>query len=58
MNSKEFIMVTLTMLSKEDGGRNQQLSSGAFGGIYRPHIVIGDPLQRKAIVIEKNGHPK
>lgn len=54
---KQFISVELTMTSEQDGGRINPLSSGAFGGTYRPHIVIGDPNQRKAILIEKDGHP-
>lgn len=53
MKEIELIQVIITMLSYENGGRVQQLGKAAFGGFYRPHLVIGDPNQRKAIIIEK-----
>lgn len=55
MDNNEFISVIVTMLSQADSGRIQPLSKDAFNGNYRPHIVIGDPNQRKAVIIEKDG---
>ena len=40
----------VTFLSAEEGGRQTPLRQGALSGdSYRPHLVIGDPNQRKAI---------
>lgn len=54
----EKIEAEIVMLSTEDGGRISPLSGAAFGGIYRPHIVIGDRNQRKAIVEVTPEHPR
>ncbi|MBI5529483.1 MAG: hypothetical protein HY897_24420 [Deltaproteobacteria bacterium] len=50
---KQMIEATVTFLPKSEGGRNW------YDGMLRtgqswPHIVIGDPGQRKAIVTETN----
>jgi hypothetical protein len=55
---KQFIDVELIMLSDKKGGRIQPIDADAFGGNYRPHIVIGDPNQRNAVLIEKDGHKR
>lgn len=52
---KEFIRVELTILSNEKGGRKYPLSEWANEGRYMPHIVIGNPNQRKVILTERNG---
>ena len=38
---------TLTVLSESEGGRSSPIFDQS---LYRPHIVIGDPHQRAAIV--------
>ncbi len=52
---KEFINTQLTLLSPNEGGRSTPLFACAYGESYRPHIVLGDPNQRKAIVVERDG---
>lgn len=47
----EIIECSVTFLSSDDGGRKWPFKKGALSGdSYRPHIVIGDPSQRKAIL--------
>ena len=49
------IEATLTFLPPFEGGRGQPvLVPDGYRGHYRPHIVIGDPTQRKAIVEQGN----
>jgi hypothetical protein len=44
------IKCSVTFLSASEGGRSVLLPPGALSGDgYRPHVVIGDPLQRHAI---------
>ncbi|MDP6046440.1 MAG: hypothetical protein QGG25_12585 [Phycisphaerae bacterium] len=52
---REFILTRLTLLSAEEGGRQTPIFVCAYQARYSPHIVIGDPGQRKAIVVEKDG---
>lgn len=41
----------VTFLSSDEGGRSTPLRNGALSGdSYRPHMVIGDPSQRKAVL--------
>jgi hypothetical protein len=51
----EYIKTNLTLLPPEAGGRQTPLMSIGYGGKYRPHIVLGSPDQREAIIIEKDG---
>ena len=44
-----FIEAALTFLRPSEGGR-PQLNMSLSGLVYRPHIVIGNPAQRKAVV--------
>lgn len=44
-----FIDARLTFLPPSEGGRSQ-LNMKLSGFVYRPHIVIGNPAQREAIV--------
>lgn len=49
MLAKPRIMAKITFLSPEEGGRSQP----AFNfPNYRPHVVVGDPAQRKAVFAE------
>jgi len=43
----------LTFLSQAEGGRSH-LNIQLRGLKYRPHIVVGDPSQRHAIIVEGN----
>lgn len=49
MDKFPYIEAKVTFIPKEEGGREMipQLS----GYVYRPHIVVGDLNQRKAIVV-------
>lgn len=45
------IIASITFLTKDEGGRSQPVYANQD---YRPHIVIGDPNQREALVDENN----
>lgn len=46
------LQLEITFLSTSEGGRDTAPPQvGLAPGKYRPHIVIGDPTQRKAIVV-------
>ena len=45
----EKIEAEIIMFSSKDGGRKSLLPGSAFKSQYRPHIVIGDRNQRKAV---------
>jgi len=49
MANRAVIEANLTFLSPHEGGRTH-LNMKLKGLSYRPHIVIGDPNQREAIV--------
>jgi hypothetical protein len=50
------IECAVTFLTPEEGGRSKPLPSGGLSGDrYRPHVVIGDPTQRHAIIVEGKG---
>src|SRR2546425_10377698 len=44
----------LTLLSAEEGGRRWPLDLSHRDAFYRPHLVVGDPGQRHALV-DANG---
>lgn len=49
------ILCEMTFLTSEENGRQNSFSPGALNGCkYRPHIVMGDPNQRIAIVEDGN----
>ncbi len=55
MTALSRIECDVTFLSASEGGRSSPLPPGALlGDTYRPHLVIGDLNQRKAIV--ENGN--
>ncbi len=52
MNKWPHLQLEVTFLSTSEGGRDTPPPQiGRAPGKYRPHIVIGDPNQRKAIVV-------
>ncbi len=49
------IECSVTFLPECEGGRRYAFPNGSLSGCgYRPHLVVGDPQQRKAIVDENN----
>jgi hypothetical protein len=49
------IECSVVFLPESEGGRSSPLPPGALSGdTYRPHLVIGDPAQRQAIVTDHN----
>jgi len=46
------IEAEVTFLTPEEGGRRKPLDLSA--GLYRPHVVIGDPNQRRAVIRDGN----
>ena len=53
MAEQAIIETEITFISKSEGGRD--IPDGIFQGLrYRPHIVIGDPMQRQAIIEDGN----
>ena len=52
MNKWPHVQLEITFLSTAEGGRDTAPPQvGRAPGKYRPHIVIGDPNQRKAIIV-------
>jgi hypothetical protein len=52
MNNWPRLQLEITFLSTSEGGRDTPPPQiGRAPGMYRPHIVIGDPNQRKAVVL-------
>src|ERR687893_445634 len=49
MNKLPFIEAEVTFIPKAEGGR--ETIPTLSGCVYRPHIVVGDPNQRQAIVV-------
>lgn len=47
---KPRITAQITFLSASEGGR-ETLPNDFLGGDYRPHVVVGDPNQRKGIFV-------
>jgi hypothetical protein len=53
MAERTLIEAEITFLPKSEGGRD--IPDGIFQGLrYRPHIVIGDPLQRQPVIANGN----
>ena len=52
MPTREFVQAEVTFLTTSEGGRQQAPSLST--NQYRPHIVVGDPSQRRAIVDATN----
>lgn len=53
MSDREMIEVELTFRSEAEGGR--RIPEGILSGCtYRPHIVVGSPEQRHAVVADGN----
>ena len=44
------IEAEITLLATADGGRTSELHLDHPTARYRPHVVVGDPHQRKAII--------
>jgi hypothetical protein len=56
MNNWPRLQLELTFLSPSEGGRDTPPPQiGRAPGRYRPHIVIGDPNQRRAIGVGNEG---
>jgi len=55
MKTTETIQANVTFLGDREGGRNTPLSLSSPES-YRPHLVVGDPNQRMAIVREDNAN--
>jgi len=51
MNQLARIEAEVTFLPVSEGGRANPLLLVSSGGSYRPHIVVGDPRQRRAITV-------
>ena len=49
MNELFSIEAEVTFIPKAEGGR--ETIPTLSGGVYRPHLVVGDPNQRQAIVV-------
>jgi translation elongation factor EF-Tu-like GTPase len=45
------IEAEVTFIPASEGGRANPPLLFSSGGSYRPHIVVGDPKQRKAIIV-------
>ena len=53
MTKRAMIEAEITFLPKSEGGRS--FPDGIFQNLqYRPHVVIGDPMQRKPIIADGN----
>ena len=51
MAERAMIETEITFIPKSEGGRD--IPDGIFQSLrYRPHIVIGDPTQRQAIIAD------
>jgi hypothetical protein len=50
MNQLARIEAEITFLPESEGGRKEPPAT-LSGGTYRPHLVVGDPNQRQAIII-------
>ncbi len=50
MNELARIEADITFLPESEGGR-KELPANLSGGGYRPHLVVGDPSQRRAITV-------
>lgn len=55
MSLRDFISIELVLLTPEEGGRMQPLTAEAYGGHYRPHMVIESRNNRTARIVVKDG---
>ena len=46
------ILAEITFLSASEGGRKSPPTNNVSDGAYRPHLVVGDPNQRKALIVD------
>jgi hypothetical protein len=51
------ITALITFLPASEGGR-ETLPNDFSGGSYRPHVVVGDPNQRKAVFVNNVAQEK
>ncbi len=51
------VTAQITFLSATEGGR-QSLPTDFSAGQYRPHVVVGDPSQRKALLVNNVAQEK
>src|SRR5262245_32176502 len=51
------ITAQITFLPASEGGR-ESLPNDFSGGQYRPHVVVGDPNQRKAVLVNSVAQEK
>src|ERR1043165_9029001 len=51
------ITAEITFLPASEGGR-ETLPNDFSGGRYRPHVVVGDPNQRKAVLVNNVAQEK
>lgn len=55
MPARAFIDTEMVILSKEEGGRSTPIQSVAYGGGYRPHIVLQPRDTREAKIEMRDG---
>jgi hypothetical protein len=51
MNKLPLVEAEITFIPESEGGRSTPPSLVWSSGSYRPHIVIGDPSQRRAVMV-------
>jgi hypothetical protein len=51
MNELPLVEAEVTFIPESKGGRHTPPSLVFAGGSYRPHIVVGDPNQRRAVLV-------
>jgi len=51
------VTAQITFLPTSEAGR-ERLPNDFSGGQYRPHVVVGDPNQRKALTVNNVGQEK
>ncbi len=54
MRETPIIGAEVTFLPTNEGGRQQSIYFEANHSSYRPHLVVGDPMQRRPIVLDGN----
>jgi hypothetical protein len=51
MSRLPLVEAEITFIPESEGGRSMPPSLISANGSYRPHIVVGDPDQRRAIMV-------
>jgi hypothetical protein len=51
MSKVPLVEAEITFIPQSEGGRSTPPSLISANGSYRPHIVVGDPDQRRAIMV-------